>query len=124
MVTNPTLFSCFLPLPKEAIQYATQLFANPPKELLGDDDMLCFDHRAKKDGYWFFSKGISEPGQLADFIHHLIVKFDLPPFGFDWSYTCTKPRIDEFGGGAVWITKKGFEWMSTNCWLHEKKDRQ
>lgn len=121
MANNYTLFSCFLPLPEEAIQYAKSLFENPPEELMGYHETLDFSHSTEKNGYWFFSEESGDPEQLADFIHHLVAKFDLPPYGFDWSHTCSKPRTDEFGGGAIWITKEGFEWMSTTCWLSEKR---
>lgn len=128
MANNYAQFSCLLPLTPEQTNYAKNLLTQ-----MEDDDTernhrrttqrryVYFQHNAESDGYWFHSDESGDPEQLALFIHHLIEKFDLPPFGFDWAFTCSKPRIDEFGGGAVWITKEGFEWLSTSNWLYEKQ---
>ena len=42
------------------------------------------------------------------------------PFFFSWSYTCSKPRINEFGGGACAV-KRGLEsrWFDANSLAHE-----
>lgn len=38
--------------------------------------------------------------------------------GFQWAETCSKPRIDEFGGGACFI-RRGHDvaWLHTSSWL-------
>lgn len=41
--------------------------------------------------------------------------------GFCWSDSCSKPRIGEFGGGAMWITREGIESMTTNQWLDDMR---
>lgn len=37
--------------------------------------------------------------------------------GFSWANTCSKLRVDEFGGGAVFITHDNQTWLSTDHWL-------
>jgi len=38
--------------------------------------------------------------------------------GFQWAITCSKPRVDEFGGGACFMVRgKPTEWMQTSGWL-------
>ena len=57
----------------------------------------------------------------AVFIQYLLNKFD--PEGcvyFQWSNDCSKPRLDAYGGGAVFITAKDAKFMSTGEWV----DRQ
>lgn len=131
MANNYTSFSCFLPLTPEQTAYATELLlqmedynSDDPepsiRDLMTDTECVEFAHKPQKDGYWFYTEGSGNPEQLALFIQHLIEYFNLPPFGFDWSYSCSKPRIDEFGGGAIWIAREGFEWLSTDSWLYEK----
>ena len=56
------------------------------------------------------------------FFEYLVQKDLLKPFGFEWSNTCSKPRLDAFGGGACWITKEGTEWLSTSHWLGDKQE--
>lgn len=41
-------------------------------------------------------------------------------WGFEWANTCSKPRLDAFGGGAQIIDLEGgcsTAWVSTNEWL-------
>lgn len=131
MANNYTLFSYLLPLTPDQIIYTSSLLArmenyDPDQDdlfiadLLNENETVDFKHHAEEGRYWFHADESGDPEQLALLIHHLITTFDLPPFGFQWAHTCSKPRIDEFGGGAVWITKKGFEWLSTDSWLYEK----
>lgn len=39
--------------------------------------------------------------------------------GFTWAETCSKPRLDEFGGGACCITANEITFMNTHQWLDE-----
>lgn len=39
---------------------------------------------------------------------------------FAWSDSCSKPRLDEFGGGASFITADAVELMSVYQWQAEK----
>lgn len=41
--------------------------------------------------------------------------------GFCWAETCSKPRLDEFGGGACFITAKLIEWNGAYSWLEDQK---
>jgi hypothetical protein len=40
-------------------------------------------------------------------------KVAVPPTAFTYSHSCGKMRVDEFWGGAVFITKDGVETMNT-----------
>jgi len=54
------------------------------------------------------------------FIQHLLEKFN--PTGrvtFEWSFDCSKPRTDAYGGGAAIITVQNIRSMSTGQWLTE-----
>jgi hypothetical protein len=42
--------------------------------------------------------------------------------GFQFAYTCSVPRLDEFGGGAVFITKDEVKWTRNLQWLSQKMD--
>ena len=46
--------------------------------------------------------------------------FTLPPFGFEFSVSCSKPVLDEFGGGAVLLKDGEATWLSTSSWLAEQ----
>jgi hypothetical protein len=36
---------------------------------------------------------------------------------FEYAQTCSKPRIGEFGGGAVVVTADDEQWENTNSWV-------
>jgi hypothetical protein len=38
-----------------------------------------------------------------------------------WAETCSKPIPDNFGGGAVWITKDSIDMVSSHMWVIEKE---
>ncbi len=40
---------------------------------------------------------------------------------FSWANTCSKPRTDSFGGGAVFITRDDIAFMSTDGWIKKQK---
>ena len=40
--------------------------------------------------------------------------------GFSWALSCSKPRLDEFGGGACFVTAQKVWWHSYNDWLQDK----
>lgn len=40
--------------------------------------------------------------------------------GFCWAETCSKPRLDNFGGGACFITAEKIEWNSAAGWIEEQ----
>ncbi len=39
---------------------------------------------------------------------------------FSWADTCSKPRIDSFGGGALFIASGNILWMNTYDWITEQ----
>jgi hypothetical protein len=44
-------------------------------------------------------------------------EYNLNPVGFEWASTCSKPRLDAFGGGAVMVAKNCAKWLHTGQWL-------
>jgi len=94
-----------------------------PKELEGVIEDWCFetneDTAENRPALWLHSSsgGIDA---VCSFIQHLLQKFD--PKGrvtFEWSYDCSKPRTDAYGGGAAIITAKKIKTMSTCEWLQK-----
>jgi hypothetical protein len=58
--------------------------------------------------------------QVAELLCNLLAEFDSDrACKVEWADTCSKPRPDNFGGGAAFITAEGIEWFSTGKWLHE-----
>lgn len=43
--------------------------------------------------------------------------------GFEWADTCSKPRLDAFGGGAMFVTATEIRGMHTSRWLAEQESK-
>lgn len=62
--------------------------------------------------------GGGELDALAEMLQEFLVKFRPDQYiTFSWADTCSKPRIDSFGGGAVFITNDDIRWMNTYDWM-------
>lgn len=61
--------------------------------------------------------------RLAGCVQDFLAKFrPRDCFGLTFAFTCSKPRPDEFGGGAVFVTARGQKWLSARVWLGEQRD--
>ena len=58
----------------------------------------------------------SESSPNLDLLAHLVKRFcpSSLPVSFQYSWDCTKPRLDAFGGGACVITKDEVRFKTTN----------
>jgi hypothetical protein len=130
-----TKLSLVLRLPDEAAQaYALELARQASQGQLGDELPADFpkalaeviedwqfetdaDSPAGEHGVWLHSDygGVEA---LCAFLQHLLQKFD--PNGrvsFAWSYDCSKPRLDAYGGGAAVVTAQDLKSIDTGQWL-------
>lgn len=130
-----TQASFTIPLNEAQAKYAIEIYTTLEEddekqtttlhdEILEDGGPINFGLKHDKEcsEIWIYSLYDNiNTNHVCAFIQHLINKFDLPPCGFEVAYTCSKPRLDAFGGAAFWITKNDIEVYSTNLWLTEKQ---
>ena len=65
---------------------------------------LQVDPKAGPCALWLSSDDDGEPEHVITFLLRCAATFDLQGlWGFVWSLTCSKPRLDGFGGGAQLI---------------------
>ena len=70
---------------------------------------MGFDYEFEKDGLWIHSENAT-PELVAEFVQRFLAKFHPDKmFAFSWAYYCSKPRLDEFGGGAAIVRADGYE---------------
>jgi len=89
----------------------------------GDFDCLGFDWDIDLAGeLWLHDEeGTGNTDHVSGFLQAYLKKFNIEePVAFEFAFTCSKPRLDEFGGGAVVVTKDEIHWMSTNSWILDK----
>jgi len=57
-------------------------------------------------GVWFYAEEGGEPDVVIAMVQVLQDHFeDDRPYVFSWAYTCSKMRLDEFGGGAAGVQR-------------------
>jgi hypothetical protein len=64
--------------------------------------LVEFEH----NGLWFYGEEYCDVQHVEQIARAVIEELELDkPFFCSWAYTCDKPRIDEFGGGAFVIVR-------------------
>ncbi|SEO05720.1 hypothetical protein SAMN04488103_11152 [Gemmobacter aquatilis] len=70
---------------------------------------------------WFHDDGQGDVDRLITFVLRLAAEIDLTGlWGFDYALTCSRFRLEAFGGGAHVIdlgARKSIGWISTHEWL-------
>ncbi len=89
----------------------------------GMGDWLGFSVEVEKQGLWIWEGGESgSPDNAAAFVQAVLRMLELDEIvTFGWGDTCSKPRLDGFGGGAVAITRHTTEWTNTSAWMEQQQ---
>lgn len=125
-----TQFSCVLDLGMEdnaarALALYDQLAAELEES---DDTQIGFLASITPEGggaqLWICADESGDPDHVARFVCRCAEAFQLTGrWGFQWAHSCSKPRLDGFGGGALLIDLAAGETVAsldTGDWLdHE-----
>lgn len=137
MAQNYTQFSFTIPATKEQANWLEALVQSCHDYVDGtaedsdfDPDVIqCLEGDLQPDvqiewddsSIWFHADESGDIEFTANVIHKMLQHFDLENrLGFTWSMSCSRMRPDEFGGGAVFITKDDISYMSAQSWLSDK----
>jgi len=64
--------------------------------------------------FWIHSGDGGDPEAVAELIHAFLRRFRPDQWwALSWAEYCDKPRVGEFGGGAVFITADRAAWFNT-----------
>ena len=70
---------------------------------------------------WISSDAYGEPEHVIAFVLRCAEELGLTGrWGFTWALTCSKPRLDGFGGGAQLIDlgeRRSLAWLDCSHWL-------
>jgi hypothetical protein len=89
--------------------------------ILPDDDWIGYEAEIDDDGLWIHSEECGQPEHVVPLVQEFLLRFrPQDHVGFSWADTCSKPRIDEFGGGACLITAEAVRWMASSTWLDDQ----
>lgn len=118
-------FSCAFYAPAEVLDVLeAKLKAAEGDDVEDDERLYGVEYSRQKDaeGEFMWMHGY-EPNleALAGVIAELQEDLQLDsPWGFQYSNSCSKPRLDAYGGGACFIHRGEQEWFNTGRWLDEK----
>ncbi|NJM81159.1 MAG: hypothetical protein HC844_00535 [Tabrizicola sp.] len=123
-----TQFSCALDAgtPKNAVAALNFFLRLRAEEEDADDPEFSGFALSLQDGpgssvLWFHDDGQGDVEGVIRFVLRLAEELDLTGlWGFDYSHSCSRPRLEAFGGGAHVIdlgARKSIGWISTHEWL-------
>jgi hypothetical protein len=82
------------------------------------DPCLQVVHDDKEGTVWVASEDSGDVDYTADLVQAFLRRFDLDRVvSFEWANTCSKPRLDAFGGGAVVISRRNADWFYTSTFV-------
>ena len=101
---------------------ANKIIDRVSKKIEEREDYLGVVVDVEDGGVWFHYDESITPEHVEEIAKALIEELEInEPFYCSWSYTCSKPRIDEFGGGAF-VIQRGKEtfWVDAmnTCKIH------
>jgi len=107
MANNYCQSSTFIKIPNEKLAEAQKIVDRFEKRVdKRDDTWLGFDATCEKDGVWINGEESFNPDMAEMLIRELVETLDLPGvYICSWAYTCSKQRVNEFGGGAFGVQK-------------------
>jgi hypothetical protein len=114
----------------------------PTNDELGDEALMKKWHEERDNPYttfdndpelwphfeWFTEKNLwiySEDSGLVEAVEVVVRRFlqKFRPqdyFAMEWAATCSKPRTNGFGGGAIFVTAEDSRWTSSCQWISEQ----
>ena len=111
MANNYLEYSAFLEIPPAKIEQARAIVAREIARLEADDEWCYCGTRADVEakGVWFHAEESGNTDHVEAIARALVEELEISkPFCCSWAYTCSSPRIDEFGGGAMAV-RRGHE---------------
>ena len=111
MANNYLEYSAFLEIPPAKIEQARAIIAREIAKLEADDEWGYCGTRAdvEAEGVWFHAEESGNTDHVEAIARALVEELEISkPFCCSWAYTCSSPRIDEFGGGAMAV-RRGHE---------------
>ena len=126
MADYHTTFACILPLgTAENVARALGIYAEMDVEKTAEGETLGFEavHQPvlAEAGLFLSSDGDGNPEYVIDFVLCCAETLNLQgQWGFAWALTCSRPRLDGFGGGAHLVDlgrRETIAWIDTEHWL-------
>ena len=120
-----TRFSCLLDVDANNVEAALALYAQMAQDLEADDGLaigfVAQPSLGTSSTLWLYDEDHGEPEHVIAFALACAAAFDLKGrWGFCWALTCSRPRLDAYGGGAQALdlgARKSLAWTDCSQWL-------
>ena len=92
-----------------------------------DGDTLAFDYKFHDDtGWgrylWIYVEDSGNPEHAAQLIQKFLRRFRPDQcWALTFSRTCSKPRVGDFGGGAIFVTADKIKWNHIHNFLEKER---
>jgi len=101
-------------------------FLRDHEDLDDDADMpgfgVEFQSAGKDRQAWFHAEEGGDPGRVAHLVQKFLKKFRPDQcWSLTYATTCSKPRLGEFGGGAVFVMADSICWNSSYDFVEEQR---
>ena len=93
-------------------------------DTLGFEYEFCDDDGEEDWGshLWFYTEETGDVDQVAWLVQKFLKRFRPDQcWSLTYATTCSKPRVGEFGGGAVFVTARTISWQNTHEFIERKK---
>ena len=129
-----THFSCLLPVGSATnMQTALALYQDQVNERAKADEIVGFAAEpsnptvnANESAVWLYSEENGEPEDVIAYVLRCAEALNLTAiWGFRWCLSCSRPRLDGYGGGAQILdlgSRKTLDWIDLDNWLNEQAD--
>jgi hypothetical protein len=88
-----------------------------------DGFLLSLDPAHGGSNLWMREDGTGDPQRVIDFVLRCADSFGLTGrWGLQWANTCSRPRVNAFGGGAHVLDlerRNTVAWIGTHGWLDD-----
>jgi hypothetical protein len=114
MATTYIQSSSFMEIPVDQLKQAEELCGKIIEEIIEQQGYCpCLEWETKLNydtsGIWFYNEECFDPEVMKVIAEKMVETLKLnEPFIVSWAYTCSKPEIDGFGGGAF-VKEFGYE---------------
>ena len=100
--------------------HADRAWELPEDESLGFD-WRVFEEPAEARRLWLYTEESGDPLAVGRFVQAYLKRFQpTGSFALTYACTCDKPRVGEFGGGAIYVTAKSIDSFDAHEWAGER----
>lgn len=90
----------------------------------GFESAFCDEDHPPARYLWLYAEDYGNPEHAAWLIHKFLTRFRPDQcWSLTYANSCSKPRVGEFSGGAVFVTAEEIQWQDADDWVQQQRAR-